>query len=198
MFLSKILPKVIKSKGKIMNRGGDCLNLGTILAAISIIIVVGPIFSAIVLYKDNLIALVIPDIEQLKDKIEDYFPQVEYVGYEIIDPESSFRVIFNITNNSEEDFTINTINFSAYCSQHQEVFLGYGYGESFPVTISRGSHRIVSFQITFLIQGQTHVETLHRGDTNFHVTLKNVLVVVQGVEVELEDEIDVGPIEIPP
>jgi len=174
------------------------LNLGTILVAISIIIVVGPIFSAVIVYKDNLIALVIPDIEELIDKIGDYFPNVEYVGYEIIDPESSFRVIFNVTNNSDEDFTINTINFSAYCSQHKEVFLGYGYGEGFPVTISGRSNRTVSFQITFPMQGQTHVETLHRGDTNFHATLKNVLVVVQGVEVELGDEIDVGPIEIPP
>jgi len=195
---SKTPPKVIKSEGKIRSGGGNCLNLGIILAAISIIIVVGPIFSAVIIYKDNLIALIMPDIEGLTDKIGDYFPNVEYVGYEIIDPESSFRVIFNVTNNSDEDFTINTINFSAYCSQHEEVLLGYSYGEDFPVTISRGSSGIVSFHVTFTVQSQTHIETLHRGDTDFHATLKNVQVVVQGVEVELGDEIDVGPIEIPP
>lgn len=174
------------------------MNLGIILAAISIIIVVGPIASAIVIYKDNPLALVIPDVEELTDKIEDYFPTVEYVGYEIIDPESSFRVMFNITNNSDEDLTFNTINFSAYCSQHDEVLLGYGYGEGFPLTISGLSSGILSLHITFTIQGQTHIETHHRGDTNFHAIVKNVLVVVQGVEVDLGEEIDVGPIEIPP
>jgi len=174
------------------------MNLGTILAAISIIIVLGPVVSAVIIYRDNLIELVMPDIEELTDKIEDYFPTVEYVGYEIIDPESSFRVIFNVTNNSNEDFTFNTINFSAYCSQHEEVLLGYGYGEDFPLTIPGGSSGILSLHVTFTNEGQTHIETYHRGDTNFHVIVKNVLVVVQGVEVELGDEIDVGPIEIPP
>lgn len=174
------------------------MNLGTLLAAVSIIIVVGPIVSAVIIYKDNLIELVMPDIEELTDKIEDYWPTVEYVGYEIIDPESSFRVTFNVTNNSGDDFTFNTIEFSAYCSKHGEVLLGYGYGEDFPLTIPGQSSRILSFHITFTVEGQTHVEAHHRGDMNFHAILKNVLVVVQGVEVELGDEIDVGPVEIPP
>lgn len=174
------------------------MNLGTILAAISIIIVVGPIASAVVMYKDNPIALVMPDIEELTDKIEDYFPTVEYVGYEIIDPESSFRVMFNVTNNSDEDLTFNTIDFSAYCGQHEEVLLGYGHGEGFPLTISGRSSGELSIHVTYTEEGQTHIETHHRGDTNFHAILKNVLVVVQGVEVELGDEIDFGPIEIPP
>jgi len=181
-----------------MNCGGNCLNIGTILAAISIIIVVGPIAAAVIMYKDNLIALIMPDIEELTDKIGDYFPRIEYVGYEIIDPESSFRVMFNVTNNSDEDLTFNTINFSAYCSQHEEVLLGYGHGEDFPLTISGRSSGILSLYVTCTKEGQTHIETHHRGDANFHAILKNVLVVVQGVEVELGDEIDVGPIEIPP
>lgn len=173
------------------------MNLGAILAAISIIIVVGPIASAVIMYKDNPIELVMPDIEEITDKIEDYFPTVEYVGYEIIDPESSFRVKFNVTNNSDEDLTFNTIKFSAYCKQHEEVFLGYGHGEGFPLTIPGRSSGILSLFVTFPMEGQTHIETHHRGDTDFHAILKDVLVVVQGVEVELGDVIDVGPIEIP-
>lgn len=174
------------------------MKLGIILAAISIIIVVGPLASAVILYRDNLIALIMLDIEELTEKIEGYFPTVEYVGYEIVDPESSFRVMFNITNNSDEDFTFNTMEFSAYCSQHEGVLLGYGHGVGFPLTISGRSSEILSIQVTFTEEGQTHIETNHRGDTNFYATVKDVLVVVQGVEVELGDEIDVGPIEIPP
>jgi hypothetical protein len=181
-----------------MGCGGNCLNLGIILAAISIIIVIGPIASAVIMYKDNLIALVMPDIEKLTDYIEDYLPTVEFVGYEIIDPESSFRVMFNVTNNSDEDLTFNALNFSAYCSQHDEALLGCGYGEDFPLTIYGRSSAILSLYVTFTEEGQTHIETHHGGDTNFHAILKDVLVVVQGVKVELGDKIDVGPIEIPP
>lgn len=174
------------------------LNLGTILAAFSITIMLVPIVSAVIIYRDNLIELVIPDIEELTDRIEDYFPTIEYLGYEIIDPESTFIVMFNITNNSDEDFTINTINFSAYCLQHNETLLGYGYGENLPLTISGHSSATLNFQVTFTTLGQTHIETYHRGDTNFHVLLMNVIVIVQGVEVQLPEEIDFGPIEIPP
>jgi hypothetical protein len=174
------------------------MNLGTLLAAISIIIVVSPIVSAVIIYQDNLIELVMPDIEELTDRIEDYLPTVEYVGYEIIDPESSFRVTFNVTNNSDDDFIFNTIEFSAYCSEHEEALLGHGHGEGFPLTIPAGSSGILSLYVTFTMEGQTHVDTHHRGETNFHVIVKNVTVIAQGVEVELGDEIDVGPIEIPP
>ena len=173
------------------------MNLGIILAAISILIVAGPLVSAVVIYKDEPIALVLPNVEEVTDNIQNFVPKVEYEGYEIVDPDSSFRVKFNITNNSNKDLTFNTINFSAYCKQHPGVFLGYGQGENFPLTVPEESSRILSILLTYTSAGRTHMENLHKGDTNFHAILKQVHVAVMGVEIELEDEVDIGPIQIP-
>jgi len=174
------------------------LNLGIILTAISILIVVGPIVSAVIIYKDEPLSLITPNVEELTDKIQDYVPTVKYDSYEVIDPESSFRVKFKVTNNYDEGLTFNTINFSAYCSKHEAVLLGYGYGEDFPLTIPGHSTRILSILVTYTTEGRNDIETNHMGDTNFQAVLKNTIVEVQGIEVELEDEITVGPIEIPP
>jgi len=170
------------------------VSLEGILIAVSIIIVAGLI---VVNYQDNPIAELSFNIEGLTEIIEGDLPTIEYLGYEIIDPESSFRLMFNVTNNSDEELTINTINFTAYCAQHEEVLLGYGHGEGLPLTVSGRSYGTLSIFVICTVQGQTHIENYHIGDEDFHLTLKNVLLVVQGVEVELEDEIDVGPIEIP-
>ena len=173
------------------------LNLGIALAVVSVVIALGPIFSAIFLYRDNVTALVTPNIEELREKIEAYFPTVEYVGYEIVGSELSLRVMFNVTNNSDGDFKLNSMTFSVYCSGHEGVLLGSGHGVDFPLTISGRSSKIVSVQVTFTADGLSHVLALHRGDTDFYVVLRDVVVVAQGVEVELGDEIDVGPVVIP-
>jgi len=172
------------------------VDIGKILALISIIIVVGPLASAIILYRDNPIALIMPDVEELTENFEGYFPTVEYAGYEIVDPETSFRVLLNMTNNSDDSFTFNTMNFSAYCKEHN-TFLGYGYGENLPPTIPPKSSAIFRLLITFTHEGQTDIETFHRGDTDFYAVLRDVTIVVQGIAVEKGDEMDIGPIEIP-
>ena len=77
------------------------MKLDIVLAAISIIVIVGPLLAAVITYKENPIALVMPDIQEISNEIKDYVPKVEYVGYEIIDPESSFRVKFNVMNNAD-------------------------------------------------------------------------------------------------
>jgi len=172
------------------------MDIGKILAAISIMIVVGPLASAVILYRDNVIALIMPDVEDIMEKFEEYFPTVEYADYEIVDPETSFRVLLNMTNNSDDTFTFDIMNFSAYCKEHN-TFLGYGYGENLPLTIQPKSSDIFKLLITFTQGGQTDVETFHRGETDFYVILREVTIVVQGITVEVADEMDIGPIEIP-
>jgi len=172
------------------------VDIGKILALISIIIVVGPLASAVILYRDNLVALIMPDTEELTEKFEGYFPTVEYAGYEIVDPETSFRVLLNMTNNSDEHFTFDVMNFSAYCKEHNTL-LGYGYGENLPLTIPPKSSDIFRLLITFTQGGQTDIETFHRGETDYYAILRDVTIVVQGITVELGDEMEIGPIEIP-
>ena len=75
--------------------------------------------------------------------------------------------------------------------------MGHGHGADFPLTLSERSSRIVSLQITFTTEGLSHIEALHMGDTDFYAVLRDVVVVAQGVEVKLVDEINVGPAEIP-
>jgi len=181
-----------------VSAGRNLLNLGIVLAMISIMIVVCPILSAVFMYRGDLTELVRPNIEELRDKIKNFFPTVEYVGCEVISPELSLKVMFNVTNNSEGDFKFTSMNFSVYCSQHVEVLLGYGYGAGLPLTISGRSSRILSLHVVFTTEGRIHIGTEHRGDRDFHAILKDMVVVAQGVEVELGDEIDVGPIEILP
>jgi len=181
-----------------VSAGGNLLNLGIVLAVISIMIVVCPILSAVFMYRGDITELVTPNIDELRDKIEDFFPTVEYVGCEVIGPEFSMKVMFNVTNNSDRDFKFTSMNFSVYCSQHGKVLLGYGYGAGLPLTISGRSSRILSLHVIFTTEGLIHIGTQHRGDRDFHAILKDMVVVAQGVEVKLGEEIDVGPIEIPP
>jgi len=173
------------------------MDIGKILALISIIIVAGPLASAVILYKDNPIALIMPDVEELKEKFEGYFPTVEYLGYENV-TETSFRVLLNMTNNSDDPFTFNEMNFSAYCKEHN-TFLGYGYGENLPLVIPPESFDIFELLITFTPESQAHIETGHQSDTDlytFYAILRDVNIVVQGITVELGDEIETGLIEI--
>ncbi|KPV63395.1 MAG: hypothetical protein AOA66_0871 [Candidatus Bathyarchaeota archaeon BA2] len=169
------------------------MGIGKILTLISITIMVGPLAFAVILYRDNPVALIMPDIGDISEKFEGYIPKFEYAGHEKLS-ETSFRVFVNITNNSDASFTINEINFSVYCKEHSTTLLGYGSGEDLPLTIESKSLGTLSLLITITQEGRTHIETAHPGETKFDVILRDVTVVVQGITVELGKEIEV---EIP-
>lgn len=172
------------------------MNVGKILAIISIIIGVGPLASAALLYSGNPMGLIMPDVEEFTEKFEGYFPTIESVDFEIVNPGTSNRVLLNMTNNSDDRFTFDGMNFSVYCKEHNTL-LGYGYGENLPMEIASKSFDVIELLVTFNQEGQMHIATFHRGDTNFYEVLRDITMVVQGVTVEMDSDIEMGPIEIP-
>jgi len=165
------------------------MNMKWILLAISVVIFVGPIGSALVIHRDNLAALVVPEAPEFMTAT----PKIEYVGYEIIDL-SKQLLKFEIVNPYRVKLRLNSISAEVFCSDH-DVFLGFA-NETGSIDIRAKSSAIISLLLTFTSEGQTHILTNHLGK-DIYVDLRGLALDIQGIKILYKEDIRVGPISIP-
>lgn len=176
------------------------MRIGLILFLISIIILLGPILIGILIYRENLVALVLPTEETMKN-LEDTFQNLEetasfnYKDHEPVGSDS-LRVRFTISNPYAIDLTVQSVSAKAYCHDHNK-YIGSVQGENMPLQIPAKSSRILNLIISYSSEGKADINAYHRGVNNLYLDLKDMQLKIQGIEITSGEVIQIGPLLIP-
>jgi len=168
------------------------MNIKWVLLAISVVTFLGPMGAALVIYRDNLATLVVPETPEFMTVA----PEIEYVGYQIIDPLKPPSLKFKIANPYSINLRLNSISAKVFCSDH-DTLLGFA-NETGSINIPAKSPAIISLVLTFTSEGDMHIITNHLGKNDFYVDLRGLALDIQGIKLRYEEQISrVGPIPIP-
>jgi LEA14-like dessication related protein len=163
-----------------------------LLVLTSLGITLGPIAAGIIIYRDNLTALIVPENQNLMAES----PKIEYVDarYDAAAKEVLFR--FNVTNPYNITITLDSLSADLQCSDHQ-VPLGSISVSDAAKTVPAESSALIEIIATYTPQGENHVETSHAGQTSIYVDVVNLTIDVQGINVQYQGRIDhVGPVPV--
>lgn len=163
----------------------DTLKL--LLTVLTAATVLGPICYALIIYREDLLALFVPRIELTLN-----VPRIEYVGYRYKYEGGLLRVTIalNITNPYNRILIIRNITGSVYCHEHGE-FLG---NLSLLKEVALQPNKSTTLELTFILlsNGKRHVDERHRS-VAFLIDLKNLSINIQGVTLHIDYE-NIGPI----
>jgi len=162
------------------------IHIKWILRAISLVILVVPICSGLLIYGGNLSALVMPEkTDFLKDT-----PQVEWIGYQA----STHKLEFKFSNPWKMAIMFNSMSADVYCKDHN-VLIG-AINLPNPVTVQPKFSQKISLVITFSSTAQSHFINYHFG-AGASAELRNMEFTVQGVKLTSNQPMDIGTIIYP-
>lgn len=155
------------------------------LLLLSIAILVGPIGVGLFVYRENLIALVIP--ENLKIET----PEIEYLNYEKNDVALFLK--FKITNPYKIDLDLRSIYAEFFCSFH-DTFLG-SINITPYINFPANSSKIIDLPLNLTSEGIKHICE----EEEIYIDVRGLVLNVNGIKVNYKREIrNIGPISITP
>ncbi len=165
------------------------MHIKWILLIVSIAIIVCPIGGALVAYRDNLQALVVPETPEFMSET----PEITYLDYSVGANVNKLR--FKFVNPYSINLTIKSINAEIFCVEHN-VTLGSANGTA-PVEVAAKGNAVIILALNFNTQAETHFLTEHAGKTTVEIELRNLEVEVQGVKIRYAQAVGVGSIPMP-
>jgi hypothetical protein len=189
--------------------------LSVVLLLISIGTIVGPIGAVAIMYRDNLVQLVVPP--QISNLINGNNNVMQdngnnnnnndngnnnsgggglinpvFVGAQINSEARTFTVTVNVTNSFSYDLTLNSINATVESSQDN-----YQLGTislTTPVTILAGQTSAVTVSGAWTQDAENYVLNNYGGATSIDVNLVNTTVDVNGIVIQETQPINIGNI----
>jgi hypothetical protein len=194
---------------------GSMHALSVVLLLISIGTIVGPIGAVAIMYRDNLVQLVVPP--QISNLINGNNNVMQdngnnnnnndngnnnsgggglinpvFVGAQINSEARTFTVTVNVTNSFSYDLTLNSINATVESSQDN-----YQLGTislTTPVTILAGQTSAVTVSGAWTQDAENYVLNNYGGATSIDVNLVNTTVDVNGIVIQETQPINIGNI----
>ena len=191
--------------------------LSVVLLLISIGTIIGPIGAVAIMYRDNLVQLVVPP--QISNLINGNNNVMQdngnnnnnndngnnnsgggglinpvFVGAQINSEARTFTVTVNVTNSFSYDLTLNSINATVESSQDN-----YQLGTislTTPVTILAGQTSAVTVSGAWTQDAENYVLNNYGGATSIDVNLVNTTVDVNGIVIQETQPINVGNIPL--
>lgn len=170
-----------------------------ILLIITIVIIVGPIGGALIIYRNNLVDLIIPlELPGLIDDLTNHQPNVTYVKYSYAATNRTATLTFNVTNPYNFTVTISSLSADVECTDHSFT-LGQIASEN-AQEIPAYSSRMVEISVVWTQAAVDHFQEPkplgHSGETSIQVDLFNIVVDVKGISIEVPNRMTV-PERIP-
>ena len=169
-----------------------------LLTIISLAVVVGPFVWEVMVYRDNLSGLIVPpEVVSFMGVTgeNDVFSGVEFEAPRVVG--SSFdvnsrtvEVILNVTNPFDVDLSLEVLNGTLVCSEHDFV-LGF-VGVNGAVEFRGKQSTVFSVVGSWVPDVLTHVGSSHVGEDEVGIDLIDVNVEVNGVMVSLGERIHLG------
>jgi hypothetical protein len=196
---------------------GSMHALSVVLLLISIGTIIGPIGAVAIMYRDNLVQLVVPP--QISNLINGNNNVMQdngnnnnnndngnnnsgggglinpvFVGAQINSEARTFTVTVNVTNSFSYDLTLNSINATVESSQDN-----YQLGTislTTPVTILTNQTSAVTVSGAWTQDAENYVLNNYGGATSIDVNLVNTTVDVNGIVIQETQPINVGNIPL--
>lgn len=170
------------------------MDVASVVFLLFVLTSVGPVLSAVVVYHDDLSSLIltrstVPDLGTLEQAV----PAVTYLGYEIQNPDSFLRAFFNISNPYNVSMTITTLHSECFC--HEDgTRIGFAEAEDLPLEIAPHGVSELCLDLHFTETGKDDVLAHYNSGSSLCVDLRNLTLVMEGVEVNYDRDLLVGPI----
>lgn len=162
-----------------------------LLLLISVAITIGPIGTAAIIYRDNLIDLVVPpEASQLVTEFSEEKPSVTFKEYEYNTSSRTVNLEISVTNPYAFSLVINSFSADVECTAHH-VHLGKAYCHD-PQSIPAKSTTSVVITVTWDEDATTHTDNNHSGESSIFVDLVQLTADVQGINVQLQDRVSLS------
>ncbi|MGF3522745.1 MAG: hypothetical protein ACQXXJ_06580 [Candidatus Bathyarchaeia archaeon] len=173
--------------------------LGLVLALINILAIAAPVATAVIVYSDNLPALIIPpEVNQLVEETAELGPQIQLpqlVNYTYDQTAKTVTVIFNFTNPLNLNVTVNALAANVVCNDHN-FYLGH-VGTSSPVELNKDTPAYITAAFSWTTEAENHFLTDHANEDNISISLEDIVVDISGITVEAPSRYNIGNIPIP-
>ena len=166
-----------------------------ILTLVTVIITVVPIVGVLLAHRDNLLGMVIPpEIEEIQNKLSSSGsaeePMLEPVGepqYDFTSRKMTQLIAFK--NVFPFDITVNSITGDVECAAHN-FHLGAVNLEK-PVSINVNETKTLTVVVTWTAAAENHFEAAHADEEVVTVNLVGLTVDVKGVQLQMDQTIEV-------
>jgi hypothetical protein len=187
--------------------------VGIILLLISIGTVVGPIGAVVIMYRDNLIEIVIPtQIVDLMNgnssilqgnspvinstgnsTLDSYLPPFS-ADFQIDNVSRTFIVTVNFTNLFNFDLTVNEVSAEVICTQHSYPLGNVGLDGVVAATAGETAHMRLSGSWTD--EARNHIHNEHPDATSIEASLINLSINVNGIVIQESGPVSIGSIPL--
>lgn len=170
--------------------------LGLVLVLINIGVIVGPVAAAVIVYSDNLPALVVPpQVNQLINETAELGSQIQLpqlVNYTYNQTAKTVTVIFNFTNPLNLNVTVNALSANVVCNEHN-FNLGH-VGITNPVELNKDTPAYITAVFSWTTEAENHFLTNHATKSTISISLENIIVDISGITVEAPSRYNIGNI----
>jgi len=157
-----------------------------ILILISVAITAGPVSGALIVYRGNLLALLIPpDASRLATDLSNVSPNATFVEYGYNTSSRTVTLKINVTNPYSFDLTINSFWAEAECREHH-YYLG-NVTSNVSQNIPRNSSALIFAMMIWTQDAENHFQNSHPGESSIFVDLVGSKVDIQGIAVQLQN-----------
>jgi len=156
----------------------------------------GPVLGGVAVHHDDLTSLILPaSTLNYIDGFQKLTPHITYEGYQALDPDRSLKISLRISNPYGIDISITKVYMKTFCHEH-DVFLGTATGDSFPLRIPAKGDGILTIVLQFTREGKEDVLKHVDADDDLLVDLRDMTLVIQGIEASYTGDFEVGPISL--
>ena len=167
-----------------------------ILTVITIAINVLPIAGVLLMYRDNLLGLVVPpeintvinDVVTPGKPVEESLVNFTFEGSQYDAESRRVTAEFAITNPLNVDLAVNSMSADVLCTEHG-FSIGHG-GISNPVDIGAGETATIGIEGTWTEEAINHFKTFHSGAENIDIGLTGLSIDVNGIVVETDELVE--------
>jgi hypothetical protein len=210
---------------RFIGRVCDMQVLSIVLVLISIGTIVGPIGGVVVMYRDNLVGLVVtPQIRDIMNgnstilpinsgnndnnnygdnngntnngdtgtSVPGGFLTPVLVSAQIDNATRTLTVTVNVTNPLSYDLTVNSLNSTIVCNQHNYQLGAISLAN--PVMIPAGQTSQVTISGYWTQDAENHIHSEHQGATSIDINLVNTAINVNGIVIQSPEPINAGSI----
>jgi hypothetical protein len=189
--------------------------VGVALLLISIGTILAPIGAVVVMYRDNLPALVIPvelsggnsslislgnfndgnyNVIDNSTTNQGSFLAPVFVDAQINEESRSFTITVNFTNTFNFNLTLESLSAGVNCDEHN--YLLGNLGVNGPITIISGETSQIHVSGSWTQDAENHCTTLHEGQTSINLNLIDLTITVNGVKIHETEPVNIGEIPL--
>jgi len=162
-----------------------------LLLLISIAIAIGPIGTALIIYRDNLVDLVVPpEASEVMTKLSTEKPSAAFENYEYDASSRTVTLKVSIKNPYTFNLIINSLSADVECTAHH-FHLGRVYSD-IPQNIPAKSTTSIEMTVKWDEGVEAHIDSDHSGQSSILVDLVQLAADVQGISVQLQSRISLS------